>query len=340
MEKTKVILHVGTHKTGSTAIQMWLRKNSSELLKNKFFFLEIDNSNLRDLMKVTDRNSKLIDQFRNFVDKKVKKGYVNIISSEYLSGDRDTLYENHELLTELLGNSFANKYDFTICCFLRRQDEFIQAMYTQAIQRGDNSAKNIEEYYNSLNNVDLCWTKYIDAYRIFFPGSKVNAIPYDRKVLKSFSVFELFEKGIDCKLPIEKEVIKTNVSYSPEALSLADDLNEYLSQRQKLTFRKCLQSISQKGIGNEYNILKPELKKLLYEKYREDNLILGEREQWNNSFGVKTFSEAILENDKEKNNLGLEKELILKLIDEYDSKLFSTKFYRAAVANKFRKLFR
>ncbi len=149
----KIYLHIGTEKTGTTSIQLFLSKNREELSNNKIMYSKVlgDPNNIRlsialqNIDKIDDSriHSKIItkesivnfrDELSNDLSEEIhrEKPDILIISSEYLSSRMDNPDELERLKAFL--NQFSE--DITVIVYLRRQDKFFESLYSTAIKKG------------------------------------------------------------------------------------------------------------------------------------------------------------------------------------------------------------
>jgi len=131
----KVYIHIGTHKTGTTTIQNFMRANREFLNINNCNFIEIPSELDRQMAWLDNyHNDDLINEAKNYFIKTINNKK-NIISSEGLVGTYLQAYTNSSFIAHFLYEVFKD-YDVTIILYLRRQDEFFESLYTQHIHEG------------------------------------------------------------------------------------------------------------------------------------------------------------------------------------------------------------
>jgi hypothetical protein len=151
----KAIIHIGTEKTGTSSIQMFLYKNRKKLIKSGYHFLQsagkTNNWALPAFFSVDDRFNDLyrdegiksrqeIDQFKlNFLERfqrelrAVKKNvHTVIISSEHLHSRIRTKEEMDDL------HQFLSGYfdEIKIVCYLREQAATCTSWYSTSMKSG------------------------------------------------------------------------------------------------------------------------------------------------------------------------------------------------------------
>lgn len=146
MRKRKLILHIGLHKTGTTAIQALCTKNRDALLKQGILYPRagcehngvvraghhtLPWSYFRD-PTLDHAWAQLLDEIENSPARKI------IISSEEF--DVTGFRPHIPALAKRLDN-----YDVQVLVYLRRQDEFVQSFYgTQVVHH--NETRSIDEF--------------------------------------------------------------------------------------------------------------------------------------------------------------------------------------------------
>lgn len=217
-------MHIGTFKTGSTALQFYLHKNRERLLRNGIYYGDyFENSNnhsnlcygllkealiyygIFDKYKEHPRFINVAEKPEDVIDR-IKKNSIGktavIISCEAFFSDAfRTLVGLYTILSEEEKNN-VNQYirkrlktllfeisdDITIICYLRRQDLFIESQYNQY-------CKNI--WYSDLNDEIPAFEKFVSCRPIqlnyydellkwneIFDGAKFMIRPYEKESLK------------------------------------------------------------------------------------------------------------------------------------------------------------
>jgi GR25 family glycosyltransferase involved in LPS biosynthesis len=222
--KISLFIHIGTHKTGSTAIQNFLNHNREILLKKGIGYFNSDdsrNAHHNLAFALNAQNHSIINQYLESieqfsVDKEVSK---IILSSEEFESIRD-----HKKLAPLL------RFDLTILCYLRRQDYYLEAEYNQLVRQP--SRRYAYSIYKFVleQNYDLRFN-YKNLYETWMklaPLSSINFMPFPETV-RSLDLFKnLIDKiGIDwndeLRLPLISE---SNISLSPKAIIYLAQFNK------------------------------------------------------------------------------------------------------------------
>jgi len=130
MEKPRFYIHIGTHKTGSTAIQQLLNKNKYLLRENGYVYLRDLEEKFQTLKMSTKIDTDVITLFKKELANSCKRNKSNIpdhrfiISSEGFSGNPLIGYKNAGIVAEHL-YQITDDFDVYVIVYLRRQDDFI-----------------------------------------------------------------------------------------------------------------------------------------------------------------------------------------------------------------------
>lgn len=165
-EKTKIILHLGFHKTGTSSLQMamsqavdlpFLYPNTGRnriwgAAHHDFAAPDIDDAILRDLTEEIKRS----------------ETDLAVISCEDLSFP-DQLSRLAQLVDSLA------EFDVELCCVLRRHDAYFELLYAENVKRGRTVAQPWDYF---LANQHLL--RFLERIRAFeeFTGCRARVLPY------------------------------------------------------------------------------------------------------------------------------------------------------------------
>jgi len=136
MTKKKLVLHIGTHKTGSTTIQNALENQRDHLARKGIWYARTDREPHIHLAKHCS-TYRAVTQSDEAFDKEFA-----IMERELAKSGCETLLISEEGFSQL---SFAEcsrfarvgeRFDITIICLLRRQDYFLEALWNQYCREG------------------------------------------------------------------------------------------------------------------------------------------------------------------------------------------------------------
>jgi len=325
----KVFIHIGTHKTGTTAFQNTLMKCAPELVENDGLlpvwmgkFPEYKN-----LASACTYNPDLTANLYRFISDKTKNGSCFIISAEGLSGiSSNEIYSNTDVVARTLKEATKN-LDPKIIVIFRRQDELIQSLFTQKKHQGD--PVSMTTFCASIDLNHLNWNNFLVPWIECFGDNNVHVLPYDRAVFSRYSIVGLLNTVIKSTVLDKLEnndVINKNVGYSPAAINIADNLNPKLTLSQRKTLRRVLQKVGNKGVLEEYNILPRDEKQRLVDHFYESNAELATK-YFLKPFGMSNFSEPLFVQNNHDTAEEVLKSALVELINNLEIEQHKTKHF-------------
>ena len=239
MSLQKIILHIGTPKTGSTALQIALTRQRQALLEQGIFFPATSllgevtaSTNLQDLTlyaadpdRVLNLRSRralsdettlqvyrttILTKFRQLQTTAEKSGCHTLVLSaeglyEHLRRSRE-----FDRLAVLLGNLGPR---LNILVWLRRQDHYLLSRVSQAAKSGTRTIDVCCEMGDSYDYAG-CLARWHQA----FPAAKLSVLPYQRNSLQDFC--RHIELPVDF-LSAQSNPVNTSLSANAVALLAA-----------------------------------------------------------------------------------------------------------------------
>lgn len=241
----RAVLHIGTHKTGSTYLQSWLVGNRSQLLafgirtatKLMHFHrvaaesvVEPERRSLRFMKAVLEvRLDEAITEIRAAAAEDSDE--ISVISSEFYW---DMPPDDVRRALEELGISVKK-----IICFVRRQDRLEASSYNQAVK----AIGLIDRYRATPYWQGLDWNALYGRWREAFPEADLCFHGYDYLCRRDM-VLAAFKKDIGCPDTFAGEYFpdraRSNISFDAEILEIARMAN----QRELFALAKQLQLMS------------------------------------------------------------------------------------------------
>lgn len=271
MKKTKLIIHIGLHKTATTLIQLILKqnkKNLSNLYKINYIIWNIKTEN--------ETKEKIEIELKN----KIKIGYINLISYEnffpyYWFNKSENNFNN--CLEKIYTISNKNNYDTSIILTLREQVSYIESYYIQLLRQ--NKKFRFEEFIK--NNIDIYNLNYYDLINIIKEKfSNVKYIFYELLFEKDIEDNEkyYFEKfmslfsniDINCIDFVKENICERNIGIGKDKIKYFMETNDI---KQIKMLRKKFQS--NPTINYYKKLMSPELKTKLIDYYKESNAKIG-----------------------------------------------------------------
>lgn len=272
----QLFLHIGTHKTGSTAIQKALLKGKEKLRDEKIVYLpQLPARKNIETLSVLD--SDIISSSREFVLREISKYPTStrfVMSYEGYSGDVFRGYLNAEIVAESL-RRITDGYEVKVIVFLRRQDLFVESMYTQTIHQGQTWSFN--NFLDIFNNSSFNWHLLLSNYAKYFKKPGIIVRRYDKTHLLNQNSIEEFANVIGSNslksIDIEKNL---NSGYTRDALELARLCLPHLTKSEKRKLRNILQATNAKLPFESHSFFNLSERELFLSKYEQSNALVAE----------------------------------------------------------------
>lgn len=263
-----IFIHIGTHKTGSTTIQHALRQSCSRSQSQGCCFAATPRAS-RQIMRSQDYDKALAKGFReDFVRSLNRAGGETIVfSSEALSGTPNNSYLNSSVVSSILRDS-TKDFDVKIIIYLRRQDDFIQSMYTQTIQQGD--SHSFADFMKGYETSDsLRYSRIIGDFAQQF--SKENVVVRSYHSASNIGLIRDFQSIIGHQDFGLQSQIWRNPSYSVHALEIAKRANSRLNESDRKILRSALQRVMHKPKNESLSLFSNQEHKELLKRFADDN---------------------------------------------------------------------
>jgi hypothetical protein len=230
MEKIKLYLHIGIHKTGTTAIQHFLKINNKALKKNGIYLpIEYFSDNRpQDLVfKMINNNFKYIEILENMKAVCISdKCHSIILSNEDMVGMRNT--DVVKILNEL--------FDLKVLIYLRRQDKYIESNYsffTTLFESRYSYKKPIHEI-PPMSTISNYYCDLIDVYSGIVDKANIFIKIYDEIARKDNllgSFLEIFDLDLNEKFIVGDDI--KNVSPNKYVVEFMASIDDGLNDRAK-----------------------------------------------------------------------------------------------------------
>jgi hypothetical protein len=270
-EQKAIYLHIGAHKTGTTAIQSMLR---AEFRRLRWFSFYYDRRFYR-LGKVLARRSPLPHREREELRREVNdwlraRPEPNIIaSSEALFGDLFASYSNIQEVAEDI-KAILEGHDVRIVACIRRQDEFIQSVYHQHIKRG--GTLRFDAFLTAHDVHAYRWDELLAKYVRVFGRDAVSVVSYEDVFQTSTAVLErLFPVlAVTGFRSIARPAVR-NPSLSLKGIEIAIRCNDLLTAQEQRTLRRFLQKAFDQRRGDKHTLFSDEQRRELLDFYALSN---------------------------------------------------------------------
>lgn len=246
-----LIIHIGTHKTGTTSIQKFLLTNESKLLKDGILFPKegrMDNSNHAPL--AWELNSQLKIQKQNMLRNKWESLFNEIENNQcdkvVLSSEEFSLLGTSSI--ELLQERLTKKHiQCQIIIFLRTQYELLQSNYVELLKQGVidiNFASFITQSYFQIDSrftlLQFDYQYMLQPWIKVFEKKNIQVINYS----KYLDAVKLFCDHIGINITNNKYIIsstRSNVSPNINVVIVLIYANCYLSLCNELSKKRRIQ---------------------------------------------------------------------------------------------------
>lgn len=313
---TKLFLHIGTWKTGSSTIQFNLHGLRKKLEKEGFFYLSKENKMvindgiIRNFTQIEESYvKKSREKFKEILNRKRKENpQLNFISSaEEYSGNPFKGFKNagavagnlHEITKGL-------DLDIKILVYLRRQDDFFESLYQQSIRLGD--SHDFDEFCDQYDASDFNWKKLTEVYSEYFGADNIIVRRYHRKYLpEENSLIQDFGKIIGSEIVSNFEETRSrNKGFSRDTLEITKIMNKYFEGEERFRLRKIYDRVNAKMPFEKYAFFSADGREDFLKQYEESNHLVAKK-----YFGEeKLFPEPVYNNQKESYS-GLTEEAIV-----------------------------
>jgi len=182
----KIYIHIGTHKTGTSAIQRALQLAEYDMRKENLIYIPHEKSPETILKSAlaTSFSSADINIGKQFFNKWINSSSKNcdlVFSHEDLSGNPFDGYKNSYCVAEALCE-MTKGCQVIIIIYLRRQDFFVESFYNMRIRAG--GYRDFSDFNNNvIKGKELDWHILLKNYEHFFGKENIITRKYDKNSL-------------------------------------------------------------------------------------------------------------------------------------------------------------
>jgi hypothetical protein len=204
----KLILHIGTHKTGSTALQQFLAANPHSLSDLGIHYAAppatVKASLLVHCLNTNDQR-RIRDFFMSHIASVRRKGaHTLIVSAEGFYGMAlvpalcrrqpcaDLLDQDHVLISRLLASIPSDVLDTKVVCYFRRPDHFAESWYNQQVKYGSLFSGDFYEFLSFVYPA-LLYNEYMGRWVDVFGSGNCSARVYENV---GSSIIDDFTRGV------------------------------------------------------------------------------------------------------------------------------------------------
>jgi hypothetical protein len=268
-EKTLLVIHIGTHKTGSTSLQLHLKRNFKFLLEQGVRYIEagrIGNAHNKPAMALRaagDRSDwALIRE-----ELAESRSRVNVLSAEAFWHT-----ESASLREEI-----PRQQEVRIVVYLRRQDKFLQSLYKQAVTGG---LKDDFYAWRQKNPMRGCYFSVIEQWAEQFGAESITIRPYERDGISDTTRDFLRVIGVEGELG--RKASRHNPSPGRELLEFLRAFNQLGIDVDRREFYRALWK-KNAAYTSSRDILSYQERVTLMESFAEENRLLVQKYYRNES---------------------------------------------------------
>lgn len=284
MSQSKLFIHIGTWKTGSSTIQYNLHRLKNDLETEGFYYLckenkmVINDGAIRNFTEIEEdyiRQSR--EKFGKILEEKRKQGDPIFISSaEEFSGNPFDGFKNVRAVAQNLFEVTKDfELDIYIIVYLRRQDDFFESLYQQSIRLGQ--SHSFHEFSEIYDASDFNWYELLQAYAGIFGKDKMIVRRYHRKFLpEENSLVQDFGQVIGSEVAANFESTQSrNKGFSRDTLEITRIMNKYFEGEERFQLRKIYDRVNAKLPFENYSFFTDSERALFLKKYEESNRVIA-----------------------------------------------------------------
>jgi len=222
----KLILHIGTHKTATTAIQNTLAAERDALLEQSVLYASTSRPPDLDLPKHASLFASMVESDEAFEKEK------NIILEEFENSGCETLILSEERLSFPMFEEFSKLKEFSehfeisVICYFRRPDMLLESLWNQHSKNGIEK-RNILQF--SQNPFSIRCVEYGKILKFWADFAEVKPVCFETAKKDGVAATFAREAGIT----LGQEAPAINVSPSMNCAVILSSLN-----RQELDYNK------------------------------------------------------------------------------------------------------
>lgn len=269
----RIVLHVGMHKTGTSAIQTALEDNKEYLKAEGWVYSFLPNE-FPSLYQFIKNRASNVESARS----EVKEFFLNnsgmniLISHEVMSSSIQEI-SNWERKAQIIKEAFSEYGELEVIVYYRRQDDYYESAFQQIMKGGgDRNLQDIMDEYPPLKVMN--WNRKIDRYLSIIDPKQSILVNYDEDkanlVERFLGYLDISFEGFD--LPESNRSVNKSSFYSTLYFSLFGPIGN--RQENKLFIKKLSQLDEELDDPKKYRLLPKELRKRIFETYYESNLKL------------------------------------------------------------------
>ncbi|MDD3412696.1 MAG: hypothetical protein PHY47_01740 [Lachnospiraceae bacterium] len=332
-----IFFHIGTPKTGSSALQFFLLENKEKLEKQGFLYPGLGISKRKEVNYKTRfsgngtfvRNCLLKDQKHFTIQgKKLFQKIISLSDSSNIIISEETLFNDSNY--DFYNNFIQKGRTVKVIVYLRRQDRYLESLWGYFIKVHSDFNLHFTDFVHEVQTSDafrVDYYKRLQEISSYIGKENIIVRAYDHLEGNIFRDFiESIGAKWDDEFIIPKERI--NVKLDNRYIEVKRRINELqlLNKKiiTKILFERQAKALQNSNSKNEKTLLSIEQRELLCEKYRSNNDKI-EKEFLN---GKKLFSYEITREQSVLNETEIQTEvekILFKLCQEQEKEIVEAK---------------
>lgn len=271
-EKNVIVFHIGTHKTGTTALQNFLTVNKKKFIERGWYYPTEEDDNLSIVsgeQNLYFGNARCLyfEKTREAIFDEIVKytEHYNVILSY------EGIWEfSDERLKKFFSTILERYSNIKILVYLRRQDEYIESLYNQNVKGLRGYSKSLSEYSKEPDLLSRFFD-YLKKLELLekLVGNKLIVRRYVKDTISDF----LSVIGVELDDVETPPFDKINLSLGSALLEIKRIMNG--ASQTLLQYATQIKSINLNNIAaghmDYYKTMSPEMRKNILKKYEADN---------------------------------------------------------------------
>ena len=285
--KPKLWIHIGTHKTGTTSIEAFLKTNRKALARQGIGLLTFPRDARRALREHAEGHEAAATNLANTLEHLITKQSracanqpnTYILSWEGFCGNASKGYSDAHLMANAL--NVASKYcnlNPYIILYIRPQEEFISSYYSQTVK--DGKTKSIQEFLHDLPSASFNWLRLTETFERQFGADQVvverycrELFPGKNEILKDFCAhLSIDTRGLT--FPLSSINSAKNAGWSKPMIEIARILNAQVSKNEQQTMKEIFNELTPQIAKKDYAYFDAHTSTLIRNNYFESNQAL------------------------------------------------------------------
>lgn len=226
----KIVIHIGTHKTGTSSLQSFCSDNREALLRHGVLYPKLPNRSKSFNFLAAHLAFGRLDETRRFFDKAIQTAQRANVETILVIGESfyamtaffyrlyerpcGDYWEREEQCVAALRTCLSNNVDFAFYGYVRRQNHFLESLYNQCVKHWPGFDGDIEDFLQRMNET-MDYSRHIEIWENVFGIEAVHICSYEPV---SDVLFEHFMKWA------------LNIERSSDFVILGERVNERLSR--------------------------------------------------------------------------------------------------------------